>query len=328
VSLLRIAAAFSLVVLVTVPATAAKVDPLLPDAANTVAFVNVRQMVDLPPAKLHAEAMLAFVLQLSPTAQQELEALGIRPLEDIDTLTVALERADRRTLIVRGKFDPDKIASSAERLAARSPERIKPVKAGDVTVWEQRIGRDTVFSTVVDGRALLLSWSLDRVVAAAKGKVLEPKLGRKMQDLLANMNDRQSVWVVVGEPRELIEGILQKTLNPLELPIRPLLLRRLERPSQRIGAVTCSVGIDKEINLSGMLRTEDREVAALLAEVLGESRALRLLIAANPLLGRERGAALADVFADTRIKADKSDLTFEVQFASEKLTRIMTPPKP
>jgi hypothetical protein len=34
------------------------------------------------------------------------------------------------------------------------------------------------------------------------------------------------------------------------------------------------------------------------------------------------------VIADTEVKADKGDLTFNVKFASEKLARIMTPAKP
>jgi hypothetical protein len=233
--------------------------------------------------------MLAFVLQLSPTAQQGLDNLGIRPLEDIDTLTVAVEGADRRTLIVRGKFDADKIASAVERLATKAPDRVKLVKVGELAVYEQRIGRETVFSAVVDGRALFFSWSLDRVVAAAKGKAPESKLSRKMQDLLAGMDDKQSVWVVFGEPRELLEGILQRRSTPgAAVADQAGALRRLERPGAR-GCRHLFRGDRQGDQPGGDACTEDREVAALLAEVLGETRALRLVIAANPLLGRERG---------------------------------------
>src|SRR5262249_20456819 len=119
--------------LITVPAGAAEVHPLLPDDATTVAYVNVRQMVDLPPAKPLAEAMLELVLTIGPELEQALQALGIQPLEDIDTLHVGAHAlgSDDRTLIVTGRFDPDKIQASVEKLARKEPRRITTTKVGD-----------------------------------------------------------------------------------------------------------------------------------------------------------------------------------------------------
>jgi hypothetical protein len=320
----HVLAVFGLTLLLTSPVSAAKVDPLLPDATTTVAFVNVRQMVDLPAAKPHAEAMLAFVLQLAPEQQQALDALGIRPLEDIDTLTVAVETAKRRTLIVHGKFNRDRIGEAVERLVKKAPERIKPLRDGDTVVYEQRVGRDTVYSAIPDEGTLLFSWNVERCSAAAQGKAPAPKLTANVKDLVASMDDTRSVWVVFADPRQLLEGLLKSVFNPLDLPIviKPPLLRRLEAPVLRVGAVTCAVGIEKEITVAGSLRTEERE-ARLLAEILGDTRPLQLLVAGNAQLGRERGGALADVIADTQVKADKGEVTFKVKVTSEKLRVLL-----
>lgn len=329
-SLIRIPALVTLCVVFAAPVQAARVDPLLTDDTAAVVYVNVRQMVDLPPARLFAEPMLDLVLQLAPELRESLDSFGLRPLDDVDTLTVAVEKGGKRSLIVHGKFDAKKIREGVEQVRQKAPDEIKVSEIDGAFVYEQRLDREVVFSTVVDAKTLLFSNDTVRVVAAAQGKTRPPKLSRALTDLLADMDDRESVWAVFTEPRALLEDGMNKLFNPLNLrlPIKPRLLVQLEKPILRVSALTIRVGIGKEINVAGMLRTDDRDVASLLADVLGESRALRLVISTNPLLGRERGGALAEVLGEAKVRADKTDVGFQVRVTEENLRRIMTPGKP
>jgi hypothetical protein len=329
VFLLRTVAAFALAFLLPASAVAGKVDPLLPDATTTVVLVNVRQMVDLPPAKPHAENMLAFVLQIAPTCRQALDTLGIKPLEDIDTLTVAVENADQGTLILHGKFDPDKVHASVGRFMRKNPDQVTATRVSGVFVYEDWHSKLPIHSAVVNKETLLLSWSRDHILAAVKGG-REPKLRKQVQGLIADMDDSKSVWAVFGEPRHFAEGVLKQLFNPFDLPllIKPPLLKRVERLPSRVAAFTIVVGIGKEITVGSVIRTANKETAELLAAVLSEPRPLQLLVRAHPLLGPERGQALAEVIGDATVKEDKTWVLVSMKVTDENLRKIMTQKEP
>jgi hypothetical protein len=321
--------AFALAVLLPASAVAGKVDLLLPDATTTVVLVNVRQMVDLPQAKPHAENMLAFVLQIVPPCRQALDTLGIKPLEDIDTLTIAVEKVDQGTLIVRGKFDPEKVHASFEQFLRKDPDQMTATRVGGTFVYENRHSKPSMYSAVVNKETLLLSWSRDHVLGALKGD-RTPKLSQQVQGLISDMDDSKSVWAVFGEPRDFAEGVLKQLFNPLDLPllIKPPLLARVERAPTRLAALTIAVGIEKESTVGIRIRTGDKETAGLLAAVLSELRPLQLLVRAHPLLGPERGKALAEVIGDATVKEDKTEVSVNVKVSDEDLGKVLTQKKP
>jgi hypothetical protein len=273
--------------------------------------------------------MLAFVLQIAPACRQSLDTLGIKPLEDIDTLTVAVEKADQGTLIIHGKFDPDKVHARVEQLSRTKPDQVTATRVRGGFVYADRHSKPAMYSAVVNKRTLLLSWSRDHVLAALQdGR--EPKLRKQVRGLIADMDDSKSVWSVFGEPRDFAEGVLNQLFNPLDLPllIKPPLLKRLERASSRLAALTMAVGIDKEITVGIRIRTADQETAGLLAAVLSEPKPLQVLVRAHPLLGRERGKALAEVIGDATVKEDKTEVSVSVKVTDENLRKIMTERKP
>jgi hypothetical protein len=303
----------------------------LPEKTNTVVFVNVAQMVNLPPAKPHAEAMLELVLRAGPELRAALATLRLDPLKDIGTLTVAIEDADNRTLILHGRFDRDAIHQGVKELMAKKPDKIGVTKVNDLFVYEDTTTRDTVWSVVLDKETLLLSTNKELVIAAARGALPAVKLGPTMQNLLAGVEDTESVWAVFDHPRSLFKDVMKKVdrrLNPLGLPIPlPPGVRSLEDHLLPVKTLTVSVVIDKEINVAIAIGSPNRLIADRMALLLGDPDILRTALVLNPVLRLAPGDDLDKVVTNVQVKTDAENVSLRVKFASDLLAQIIRSPK-
>src|SRR5262249_37396094 len=130
--------AISLVALVPVAmaSAGAKPDDLTPSDAEMVMQVNVRALLQTPLIKNHALESLKALLKRSGEVRQLLNAAGLDPLKDIDTISVSgsgLPVAGGKAkmlVVVRGNFAPDKARAAAADYAKKHPGRIKSIKDG------------------------------------------------------------------------------------------------------------------------------------------------------------------------------------------------------
>jgi hypothetical protein len=188
---------------VAVPGRAADADKLLPGDAEGVLVVNVRQLLDSAVVKKFGLEPMKAALKKEDKVAKPLADAGIDPFKDIDTilLTASGNPADNKMLIVvRGRFDLDKIQSTAEELTKKGEGQLKVHKSGDLRVYETRgkEGEKPAFLAFVDNTTLIASPSKEYVTEVAKGdsKGLG-KPNKEMAGALTKVNDKASVWLAL-----------------------------------------------------------------------------------------------------------------------------------
>ena len=114
---------------------AAEIEAGLPKKTTAVLTVNLKQLLHAPLVKQHAVAHLRQACQDSEEVRTALEALGFDPLRDLDRLTLALvgegEKAER-VLILRGRFDTERVHTAAKKLVAEYGDRFEMHKDDDL----------------------------------------------------------------------------------------------------------------------------------------------------------------------------------------------------
>src|SRR5262245_23273510 len=71
------------------PAGAAEVEKYLPEDAEVVATVNIKQLLESELVKKHALEMIKDAIKNNTGAQKQLSDLGLNPLTDFERVTLA-----------------------------------------------------------------------------------------------------------------------------------------------------------------------------------------------------------------------------------------------
>jgi len=125
--------------LMAAPLRAAAIDPYLPVDSETIMIVNFRQAFDSGLIKKVGLDNIRDLIKSQEKLSAILKDLGLDPLKDIDKLIVAGPAADadqeKGIIIVRGRFDLDKLKAAAEKAAKDDKDAIKIVKAGQFTLY-------------------------------------------------------------------------------------------------------------------------------------------------------------------------------------------------
>lgn len=202
------------VVLAALPVRAAEADKALPDDTEMVVTVNVRQFLDSPLIK---KAGLDKALAGNEESQKVLKDLGLDPLKDIDRVILAGGKGDDQTLIViKGNFDPEKIAAKAGELAKEHKDHVKVHKADGTTLYEitgvdkavplppQAQGQvpldKPMMIAVADKTTVVAGVSKDAVTAAiarVTGKKSGEIKNKELKALLAKQDAKQTVSIAI-----------------------------------------------------------------------------------------------------------------------------------
>src|SRR4051812_38545667 len=98
-------------------ARAVEPDKLLPADADTVTYVNVKQLVDSDVIKKYALEQIKQALA-GQEAKKLLEQMGLDPLKDIEKVWIGSEGTSAENMkalvVIHGKFDTEKLFKAAE----------------------------------------------------------------------------------------------------------------------------------------------------------------------------------------------------------------------
>jgi hypothetical protein len=200
-------------VAVALPARAAEVDKFLPNETEAVITLNVRQVLDSPLVKKYGEGEIKKALNKDEKAKKILDALGLDPLKDINSVTIAVptlaagKDLNKGLLIVHGKFDTDKFRAKAEEVVKEEGAALKVHKVGGYTLYELKppkekgtpAGLEATFLGLVNADTLVAGAAQDAVVEA-----LDKQAGKKttsvnkeLQGLVEKADAKQSLWAVL-----------------------------------------------------------------------------------------------------------------------------------
>jgi hypothetical protein len=188
-------------------ARAAGPDRLLPADSEFVLTVNVKQLLESPLVKKRGLEAAREALKSAGDINQILEDVGFDPFTDLDRVTVAGPSGndkDRGLIILRGRFDAERIKARAAKAAKDDPDALKIRKVPDGVVYEitQPDQDATLFVALIDGKTLVASGGKDYVVDAMRkeaGKEQGRIKDKDFQAVLERMDGRQTVaFAAVG----------------------------------------------------------------------------------------------------------------------------------
>jgi hypothetical protein len=198
---------------------AANYEKYLPDAADGVVTINVRQLLD---SELIKKAGLDKALA-GEEAQKAMKTIGLDPLKDIERVVITSdkEKSDDPYFIIQGKFDPAKLSAAIESHASDKKDALKIHKTEHGKIYEMtkldeivklppqaagagvNLKNKSVFAVIPDkGNVVLVGTkeSAETVLAKAAGKKTTKLTNKELPGLLAKINAKQTLAVALPAP--------------------------------------------------------------------------------------------------------------------------------
>lgn len=262
-----LAAAFA-ITLATSNVRAAEPDKLLPADADTVFYVNVKQVVESEVVKKYALEQIKQALA-GEDAKKLLEEMGLDPLKDIETLwagTSGKDRDDMKGLIIiHGKFEPEKLFKAAEIQTKKEGDKFSMVKDGTATLFKYQPDQgNPIYGTVFDEKTVLAGTD-KKIVADALKQAEEKKpmpLGKELTAALKKMDEKSSIFVV-----SVVKGKFKNVKLPAEIPFD---LSGLEKALPFTNTMSLVVRLSADIGLEVAFGMQDEDSAADMGDAVAE----------------------------------------------------------
>jgi hypothetical protein len=299
------------------PARAAEVDKYLPNDTEILVTFNLRQILDSELVKKHALEQLKAALKSGGEVEKVLEDLGLNPLTDVNSLTVAGPGGDdpKGLIIVHGKFDPAKFAARADE-ATKQDSHLKITKDGNYTVYEVALdnpgpGPQSMYVAVVDATTLVASPKKSYVIDALDKQAgkKQATLDKAVQALIAKENGHQSIWLVA-----LSAGLAKSKISMDE---------KAKEVLGKIQSLTLGLTVAKDVRLNGNILAKSPAAADDLKKTIDglvdQAKGLAALFAANsPQL-----APLADVLDSLKINTQKNGVIIQAKVSQEVIDKAI-----
>jgi ribosomal protein L18E len=316
-----------LVLGLAVPAArSAPPDKLIPADADTVASINVRQILDSDIAKKYAVEQVKQALE-GKDLKTLLTELGLDPLKDIDRAVVATlntNKTDTKFLmIVHGSFDPDKLYRTAEAYTKKEGDKFAMVKDGNTVMfkYQPENGDPPMYGTVVNDRTVIAASDKKLIsdALAADKSTTPTKLKPELAALIKKMDERASVFAV-SVVKDKFEGV--KLPGGGNIPVD---LSGLEKVLAKTETIAVTVKIGTDVNAEVTLGMKDDDAATdmqnAIDDLLKQVKPLAALAgAADP-----RAKPLGDILGGIKTTAKNKDVVITGKVTGDAIGKMMKP---
>jgi hypothetical protein len=288
-------------------AQAAEPDQYLPKGTEQIGVINVQQLVGSALFKKNLLTQVEDALKNNKDYQAIKQATGLDLLRDVKTVVVGNTgtTGDKVTFIVRGKFDVDRIAKTAEAFAKEKKDEFKISKLGDRPLYEGT-GKDgkTMFFTFIDSTTLVGSTSKDLVAEAVDGK--GGKVNKDLAAALQGLDPKQSLWMAGVIPEEG-KAALGQAQGPAEA-------------LKKVKVVSGGLNITTDVLASITLSAEDAKSAKDLGDFANQAKGL-IAIAAQ---SNEMLKPFADeVLKTLKIQTTRNDVKISFKVSEDLIKKAI-----
>ncbi|MFO0805084.1 MAG: hypothetical protein U0791_18415 [Gemmataceae bacterium] len=263
-------------------ARAAEPDKLLPEDSEFVLSVNMKQIVESDIIKKYALEQLKQALQ-GADARKMLTDLGLDPLKDVDRIVAGGAGKDQTDthglLIIKGKFDAEKLFKAAEAQTKKDPDHFTMVKDGkDVMFKYQPDNGNPAYATVVDDSTVIVGSDKKIITTALAVGSKKPTLSKDLTALISKQDDKASMWMV---------GVTKDKLNNVKLPKGGGAPANLQDNLQKLETVAIVVRVTEDISLDVTLGMANADAADEMGKIIDDGLqqikgAVPFLAAMNP----------------------------------------------
>jgi hypothetical protein len=303
-------------VALVLPARAAEVDPLLPNATQGISTVNVRQILDSALVKKIGLDQLRALLSASP-AQKLLDEVDFDPFKDLASITYAAtggSDTDKGLLIVHGKFDVEKCHAKAEDVAKALDVPLKIHKLGDYRVYEASAPNkkdQPMFVALVDKSTVVFAPNKDLVLEAldkAAGKK-QAAVKPEVRALIEKTRAGQSFWLA---------GVMTNELAALPIPIDAQTKEVLEKVKTLMGGFTLADDVKIEFALGAPNADAAKDIADLVQKGVAKGKEV-----AGVLGNKKEAGPVIELLDSVKVSQQGSDVTIKGQLSKQTLDKVL-----
>lgn len=296
----------------------------LPGDTEIVFTINVKQILGselIKSQKDRLEQVKQLIQSQLPgdnQAKEYLEKMGFDPYRDLTSITVGMpptKETDAAVVLIEGKFEGDKLMTTAEQAARDHGEVIKIRKAGRFKIFEiTPPGEKRLYASLIAGDTLVACASeetINSIVARAIGTKQTP-LKKELLALLQTTSSKQSLnFVATGNAIvKLAEGA-------------PVPNQQALQAIQAVEGFSGAVTIGKDVQLQLGVLAKDAAAAKAFADQANAGLPVVRFLVAQQAQQDERLAPLVDAVKTLRASAQGSNLILRGELSVENIQKLL-----
>jgi hypothetical protein len=255
----RTLAALALGTAFTATGSAADIDPFWPSDSKQVMRLNIKQVLESDLIKKYALAQLKQAME-GQDAQKTLKALGLDPLKDIESVSAGFwgdNPQDMHGLMVlRGKFDGQKLFAAIEKEAAKNGDKVSIVKEGDTQLVKIVVDQipEPVYGTLANDTTILVGTDKKLVLTGVKvaDKKETNKLDAALSDLVKAADEKASMYFV---------GLSSGKVG--DIPPNPLIedAEKLKKQMEALKSSSMTLRVTGDVSMEFLMSMKDKDAA-------------------------------------------------------------------
>jgi hypothetical protein len=297
------------------PAHAVDVDKLIPADAESVVSIQFKQILEAPILKKFGiDGLARLAVEANEDAQKLIKQTGINPFTDIDSLTISSsgnpEKGIKAVVILRGKFNPDKISKTVEEKAKEVGTEVKKINEGGKTIWTAAAQGQEVFLAFVDNNAIVASTIKDNVISALKGgRGSSEKFAPSMEAGLAKLSGKDILWSV-----SIITEEARKQMASND---------QFKEIGENLDSVTMTLGLTDVAKMSMTAYTKDEKTAGKIKDLITQQGIpfAKLMSSGDPKNAKNVGKVLDALKVDSKEKS----VSVQLQVTEDDIRKMINP---
>jgi len=284
-------------------------DKWLLDDLEGVITINVKQMMDSPIVKNNLH-LVKDQIKNHEEVKALLDSTGLDPFKDVDSIIISAAGGSAKDakmlIVVKGKFDTDKMHTALKKEAEKKESEIELVKEGQVQLYQYKKD-DKVFVAGFASKSVLVATnSKEATVEAIKnGGKKSAKIGKEMKTALSKFTGKESI-AMAGIVNDELKKLIEQT-------------PRVGEAAAKLQTLTTSLTITDSVTLNVTGNASDAKAAKQLAGVL----LLLKGIGQGAVQGMEElPAVLGDILEAIKIKAEKESVTIDLKITKEMIEKL------
>lgn len=279
-------------------------DKWLISEPDFVMTLSIKQMLGSAIFKDNLPA-LKNMITADESVKTLLETAGLDPFKDIDSILLSgsgnSAKDAKGLLVIKGRFDPDKVHAAVKKAAQGKGGNIELVKEGDKQLVAIKMQDQTFYAGFASKSVIVLTLSKESTLDAIKnGGTKTAKIGTEMKTALNKFTGKESLTFAM-----VVNDELKKRLETVQPP-------QIGKAAAKLQTLTASLTITDEVDFNVTGNTTEAKAAKQL------SGGLSLLKAAAGGFTEDLPPIVGKVVDEIKIGAEKDSVVISL-----KLTKAM-----
>jgi len=280
----------------------------LTEGAEFVLKLNVKQTFASELVKKNKDELKGLINN-NEQAKAVFEATGIDPTKDIDTITLSGTMSSpkdvKALLVVRGKFNLEKIQGAAENFAKKHPDELKLVKSDTLQLYQVKMNEQALVGAFIDSSTLVFTPSKEATLQAVKnvGK-RAVKMNKVLQPAIAKFTGKESVALAIVVTDELKKA---SEKAPQAKEIAP-----------KLQSVTATVTLTDAATTGLTINTDDAATAKKVLMLLKQLQGVGQLLAASD---ENFGPVASEMLMALKMSTDEKGVSVTLKVTPEMMEK-------